>query len=116
TPRRHPRRRSGARYFRLPASYLSVALSLRSHAQHGVSKGGRRRSTRHPSRRALRALLRMRASLDTLAIIHSLPSAFLKAALPESSRMAQRIVDVLVPVALDHAYSYRAPPELDLHV
>ena len=28
--------------------------------------------------------------------------------------MAQRIVDVLVPVALDHAYSYRAPPELDL--
>src|SRR5256714_2278302 len=30
--------------------------------------------------------------------------------------MALRIVDVLVPVALDHAYSYRAPPELDLHV
>ncbi len=30
--------------------------------------------------------------------------------------MAQRIVDVLVPVALDHAYSYRAPEELDLHV
>src|SRR6478672_4739869 len=30
--------------------------------------------------------------------------------------MAQRIVDILVPVALDHAYSYRAPPELDLHV
>src|SRR2546421_10854201 len=30
--------------------------------------------------------------------------------------MAQRIVDVLVPVALDHAYSYRAPPELDLQV
>jgi primosomal protein N' (replication factor Y) len=28
--------------------------------------------------------------------------------------MAQRIVDVLVPVALDHAYSYRAPAELDL--
>src|SRR5436853_4762816 len=30
--------------------------------------------------------------------------------------MAQRIVDVLVPVALDHLYSYRAPPELDLSV
>ena len=30
--------------------------------------------------------------------------------------MAQRIIDVLVPVALDHAYSYRAPPELNLHV
>src|SRR6476620_1279220 len=30
--------------------------------------------------------------------------------------MAQRIVDVLVPVALDHAYSYRAPPELELQV
>jgi primosomal protein N' (replication factor Y) len=30
--------------------------------------------------------------------------------------MAPRIVDVLVPVALDHAYSYRAPPELDLKV
>src|SRR3954466_13254484 len=30
--------------------------------------------------------------------------------------MAQRIVDVLVPVALDHTYSYRAPPELDLGV
>ena len=30
--------------------------------------------------------------------------------------MAQRIVDVLVPVALDHTYSYRAPPELDLRV
>jgi primosomal protein N' (replication factor Y) len=30
--------------------------------------------------------------------------------------MAQRIVDVLVPVALDHAYSYRAAEELDLHV
>ena len=30
--------------------------------------------------------------------------------------MAQRIVDVLVPVALDHTYSYRGPPELDLGV
>jgi primosomal protein N' (replication factor Y) len=30
--------------------------------------------------------------------------------------MAQRIVDVLVPVALDHAYSYRAPAGLDLKV
>src|SRR3954464_85606 len=30
--------------------------------------------------------------------------------------MAQRIVDVLVPVALDHTYSYRTPPELDLAV
>src|SRR3954454_25196323 len=30
--------------------------------------------------------------------------------------MAQRIVDVLVPVALDHAYSYRAPEELRLSV
>jgi primosomal protein N' (replication factor Y) (superfamily II helicase) len=30
--------------------------------------------------------------------------------------MAQRIVDVLVPVALDHPYSYRALEELDLHV
>ena len=30
--------------------------------------------------------------------------------------MAQRIVDVLVPVALDHAYSYRAPEELSLAV
>ena len=30
--------------------------------------------------------------------------------------MAQRIVDVLVPVALDHTYSYRAPAELDLSV
>src|ERR1700730_8328886 len=28
--------------------------------------------------------------------------------------MAERIVDVLVPFALDHAYSYRAPPELAL--
>src|SRR5690348_15078055 len=28
--------------------------------------------------------------------------------------MAQRIVDVLVPVALDHAYSYRAPAGFDL--
>jgi len=30
--------------------------------------------------------------------------------------MAPRIVDVLVPIALDHAYSYRAPPELKLSV
>ena len=30
--------------------------------------------------------------------------------------MAPRIVDVLVPVALDHAYSYRAPPELSVKV
>src|SRR6266850_2855837 len=30
--------------------------------------------------------------------------------------MAQRIVDILVPVALDHAYSYRAPEELGLSV
>src|SRR2546423_13515975 len=30
--------------------------------------------------------------------------------------MAQRIVDVLVPVALDHTYSYRAPPELSLAI
>jgi primosomal protein N' (replication factor Y) len=28
--------------------------------------------------------------------------------------MAKRILDVLVPVALDHAYSYRAPENLDL--
>ena len=28
--------------------------------------------------------------------------------------MAKRIVDVLVPVALDHAYSYRVPDGLDL--
>jgi primosomal protein N' (replication factor Y) len=28
--------------------------------------------------------------------------------------MAKRIVDVLVPVALDQAYSYRVPPELEL--
>src|SRR5438093_13487568 len=27
-----------------------------------------------------------------------------------------KFVDVLVPVALDHVYSYRVPPELDLHV
>jgi primosomal protein N' (replication factor Y) len=30
--------------------------------------------------------------------------------------MAQRIVDVLLPVALDHAYSYRAPEALGLRV
>src|SRR5437588_11705859 len=30
--------------------------------------------------------------------------------------MAQRIVDVLVPVALDHAYSYSVPAELDVQV
>src|SRR3954466_15403529 len=30
--------------------------------------------------------------------------------------MAPRIVDVLLPVALDHAYSYRAPAELELKV
>src|SRR5258708_7061960 len=30
--------------------------------------------------------------------------------------MAPRIVDVLLPVALDHAYSYRAPEELGLSV
>src|SRR5258708_840918 len=28
--------------------------------------------------------------------------------------MARRIVDVLIPVALDHAYSYRAPDDLEL--
>ena len=28
--------------------------------------------------------------------------------------MAKRIVDVLVPVALDQPYSYRVPPDLDL--
>ncbi len=28
--------------------------------------------------------------------------------------MARRIVDVLIPVALDHGYSYRAPDDLDL--
>ena len=28
--------------------------------------------------------------------------------------MAMRVVDVLVPVALDHAYSYRVPAGLDL--
>src|SRR5438105_13657904 len=30
--------------------------------------------------------------------------------------MAQRIVDVLVPVALDHTYSYRVPHGLELEV
>src|SRR3974390_752385 len=29
--------------------------------------------------------------------------------------MAKRVVDVLVPVALDRAYSYRVPDELTLH-
>ena len=28
--------------------------------------------------------------------------------------MARRIVDVLIPVALDHAYSYRVPEDLEL--
>jgi primosomal protein N' (replication factor Y) (superfamily II helicase) len=28
--------------------------------------------------------------------------------------MAKRIVDVVVPVALDQTYSYRVPPELEL--
>ena len=32
----------------------------------------------------------------------------------ESRSMAKRVVDVLVPVALDRAYSYRVPEELEL--
>ena len=28
--------------------------------------------------------------------------------------MAKRVVDVLVPVALDRAYSYRVPPALEI--
>src|SRR5262245_10322398 len=44
-----------------------------------------------------------------------LSSAFLNR--PESARpycMAVKFVDVLVPVALDHTYSYRVPAEFDL--
>src|SRR5262245_60013851 len=44
-----------------------------------------------------------------------LPSLFLKC--PESARprvMTLRVVDILVPVALDQTYSYRVPAELDL--
>ena len=32
----------------------------------------------------------------------------------DNKAMAKRIVDVLIPVALDHAYSYRAPDHLEL--
>src|SRR5674476_593948 len=49
------------------------------------------------------------------AVITLLPSPFLKP--PESDRpnlMATRIVDVLVPVALDQTYSYRVPEGLEL--
>src|SRR5207237_1645853 len=74
---------------------------------------GRRRVPGHPPGRPLGGLSRMRGSLDTSPIIPCLP---LKKALSESPGMAQRIVDVLVPVALDHTYSYRAPLELDLAV
>jgi primosomal protein N' (replication factor Y) (superfamily II helicase) len=47
--------------------------------------------------------------------MRELSSAFLNR--PESARpyrMAVKFVDVLVPVALDHAYSYRVPAEFDL--
>src|SRR5665213_1296186 len=49
------------------------------------------------------------------ARVASLPSPFLKP--PESARptiMTARIVDVLVPVALDQTYSYRLPEGLAL--
>src|SRR5205823_10635833 len=52
-------------------------------------------------------------ALDMAEFIAPLPSLFIK----RSSRprvMAQRVVDVLVPVALDQAYSYRVPAGVEL--
>src|SRR5262249_62417899 len=52
-------------------------------------------------------------ALDMAEFIAPLPSLFIK----RSSRprvMAQRVVDVLVPLALDQAYSYRVPAGVDL--
>src|SRR5262245_33739462 len=54
-------------------------------------------------------------TLDSRRIISPASLPFLKHR--ESGRingMAKRIVDVLVPVALDHAYSYRVPDDLEL--
>ena len=53
--------------------------------------------------------------LTWLAYISPLPSPFLKRAnRPRVRPWPQRVVDVLVPVALDQAYSYRVPAELEL--
>ena len=46
---------------------------------------------------------------------HPLPSPFLnRPGIGQTCRMATPFVDVLVPVALDHTYSYRVPRELEL--
>ena len=53
-------------------------------------------------------------SLDMAPYISPLPSPFLKRWQSAGSPMAKRVVDVLLPVALDQAYSYRVPEELTL--
>src|SRR5665213_1673856 len=69
-----------------------------------------------PSQRAISAVTSgLAASSLMTARVASLPSPFLKP--PESARptiMTARIVDVLVPVALDQTYSYRVPEGLAL--
>src|SRR5262245_10389844 len=55
--------------------------------------------------------------LDTGCIIAPAPLPFLKARAnhrPSQQSMAKRVVDVLVPVALDQAYSYRVPDAMAL--
>src|SRR3954453_3741310 len=53
------------------------------------------------------------AALDTGCIITPASLPFVKR---ESRRisMSRRVVDVLVPVALDHTYSYRVPADMDV--
>jgi primosomal protein N' (replication factor Y) len=56
---------------------------------------------------------RSAARLDTRPVIAALPVRFINSP-THAAAMAKRILDVLVPVALDHAYSYRAPDNLEL--
>src|SRR4029077_1465046 len=52
--------------------------------------------------------------LDMAPYISPLPSPFLNRLQSAGSPMARRVVDVLLPVALDQAYSYRVPEQLTL--
>src|SRR5438105_15801444 len=61
-------------------------------------------------------MLRHRSALTRSISLHPSPFVFLKTLKVSNlhSAMAKRVVDVLVPVALDHAYSYRVPEDLEL--
>src|SRR5437763_10576871 len=103
-------RQRKTRNWRTSRAYASTVFAdTRRSAERCASQHASSRATSPAAKVGSGAVV----ALDMAEFIAPLPSLFIK----RSSRprvMAQRVVDVLVPVALDQAYSYRVPAGVEL--